>query len=1205
MCGIAGLISRAPLSPADIHKVQALNEHLRHRGPDGQGEYRGEHVMLAMRRLSIIDLASGWQPLYSQDRSLALVANGEIYNYVELRRKFEARGHRYATGSDCENILHAYEEYGDDFVDHLRGMYAFALWDGRRRRLILGRDRMGEKPLYLVRRGDSLYFSSELRALIQTGVIPFGLDPHALDQYFRYGYVPDPQCMVPGVRKLPAAHLLTVDLNDWTFKERCYWRMEDAPALTGDPKRLIREQLEEGAELITRADVPIGVALSGGLDASAVAALSKRARSKDVHAFTVGYAGTPWQDERNNAAAFARYLDIPFHTIELTEADVVEQFSMVNLHRDDPIADIAGIPIAAVARLARDNKVPVLLFGHGGDELFWGYSWVREALFITRRRQALARGEAGVWDYLRFEPPPFSFTLGLRWAETGGGLFRQLQQFREDRRADPNQLVFYDNEPFFRDATRQLRADFYSPPLAERLMDEPDPAHEFFAQRTDSPIEATLIRLICETYLMENGIAQGDRLTMAASVECRLPLVDYRLVETVVGLHKTYPLSRTSSPKQWLREALEGIVPEFVMRRRKVGFSPPWRQWGRAIARAFGDQLIDGYLVQRGVLEPRTAVRMRRELVPGLLGPRPIAGLSLALENWCRQLDASTVPSTFRFPVPSPPATEAVSPSQLTPGVAQIIAGQSSAYAMREVGQSPDPAAAPAWSSDAAVPSQAQAEEYTLGERALHGSAWLIGASGLAKAVGFVCQLILAGMLSRTDFGVYAIAISLSVILSILRDCGIPTVLEQKGRDFDRYAGPAFWMMLVINSVTGLMIAGSAPLAARWYHIPELADVMQLFAVSVPLCVLPGLLAIKLNLKLEFRTLGLIQLTSALIRNASLLLFAWAGFGARSFIWPLIITNLTDSLMLWAATRFSPWRLSPRFSQWPELFASGRWVVLGTFAIAFGNTGAYFLLGKLLPSDVLGIYFFAYQLVVQLGTLLADNVYQVLFAAFLRVGNDIARIRAAVPRALGIVTTIGATASLAVAAVFKPLESFLWHGKWAGAVHAVYVLALIWPAAAGVSVLRALQAAIGRFQQWGLVTFITALSQVSCTAIGAYIGGTATTAAVGFAIGNLVGATLNSQLAFALVSLHFRNFAHEVFKPWLVLAAVAWAAGFVGNLADRPVQSLLISASSFAILGYLGLAIFARGTLLSLVSSARRVLLRRRVKSPPFLGETV
>jgi asparagine synthase (glutamine-hydrolysing) len=641
MCGIAGLISRSALTRAQAAKVDLVNSLLVHRGPDGEGGHSNSHVKLAMRRLSIIDLETGWQPLYNEDRSLVLVANGEVYNYVELRRDLEQRGHVFATRSDCETILHLYEQYGTSFVDHLRGMYAFALWDNRARRLILCRDRMGEKPLYLVSAGDSLFFASELRALIRAGIVPFKLDPQAVNLYYHYGYVPEPTCMVAGIRKLPAAHVLTVDVDNWRVHERCYWRMSDAPALEGNPGQLIREQLEGSAQLITRADVPVGVALSGGLDASVVAALASSARSRDVHAFTVGYAGTPWQDERGDAKAFAEYLKIPHHTVELSTADMIEQYSAVNLHRDDPIADGAGVGIAAVARLARRHSVPVLLFGQGGDELFWGYRWVREALRATRRRNALGAGLRGFADYLRFSPPPLSVTLGLQWAMSGAGILPEWRQFRADRRARPGRVVFYESESVFSRVHRALRRPFFTDRFAEAI-GQPDLTQGFVAQQSESTPEVTLIRLICETYLMENGIAQSDRLSMASSIESRLPLVDYKLIETVVGLHKTYPVSADAAPKRWFREAASGLVPDFVLNRRKRGFSPPWRQWGHAIAAAHGDELIDGYLVQNGVVRPEVARKQRQELIPRLSGPRPLASLSLGLENWCRQMSAGS-----------------------------------------------------------------------------------------------------------------------------------------------------------------------------------------------------------------------------------------------------------------------------------------------------------------------------------------------------------------------------------------------------------------------------------------------------------------------------------------------------------------------------------------------------------------------------------
>ncbi|MDX6711939.1 MAG: hypothetical protein QOH96_2955, partial [Blastocatellia bacterium] len=275
MCGIAGIVGRNALSEAELNELDVVNELLIHRGPNGAGRFRSGNVALAMRRLSIIDLEGGFQPLYNEDRTLALVANGEIYNFIELREQLEAKGHEFQTGSDCETILHLYEEHGLDFVDHLRGMFAFALWDSRRRRLVIARDRMGEKPLYLFEHNQRIVFSSELKSLLAFSTVPFELDPESVNLYFHYQYVPEPRTMLKGVRKLDAAHMLVVDVDQWRTKDICYWRMEDAPPIeTADPARRIREELEVISKIVVRSDVPVGVALSGGMDSSAIAALA-------------------------------------------------------------------------------------------------------------------------------------------------------------------------------------------------------------------------------------------------------------------------------------------------------------------------------------------------------------------------------------------------------------------------------------------------------------------------------------------------------------------------------------------------------------------------------------------------------------------------------------------------------------------------------------------------------------------------------------------------------------------------------------------------------------------------------------------------------------------------------------------------------------------------------------------------------------------
>ncbi len=491
-------------------------------------------------------------------------------------------------------------------------------------------------------------------------------------------------------------------------------------------------------------------------------------------------------------------------------------------------------------------------------------------------------------------------------------------------------------------------------------------------------------------------------------------------------------------------------------------------------------------------------------------------------------------------------------------------------------------------------PSGEPAAEASVGDKALSGSVWLIGATGTAKALGFACQLALAWFLTKRDYGVYAIAISLSVFLSALRDGGLQFVLEQRRNQFDRFAGPVFWMMLAINTATGLLIALVAYPAARLYQIPELGGVITLFAISIPLMTLPSVLTVRLAVDLKFRQLGLIQVLSATIRNALLLLFAWLGFGARSFLLPLLVTSVTDSFMLWMATRYPVWRMPPRFRLWRELFAAGRWVLLGTFAIGFGNNGAYFIMGKFLPSELIGTYFFAYQIVVQLGVLLSDNIYQVLVASFVRLNGDLPRIRAAVPRALGMVVLIGAVASTSIAAIYAPLERELWHGKWSAATVAVYILAVGWPAAAGMSVLRALQMATGRFRQWGVVPLAGSAVSVAGTVVGASLGGSAITAAIGFSVGALIGAALNAAVALPRIGVRAMDAVGATLRPWLIVVVVAAASRWLGATVRDGWADLVVTGVCFVALAYGALKLLANDSFLLLEHSMRRILRGQR-----------
>lgn len=640
MCGITGIVVKEKISPRHREAVAKMSNCLIHRGPDGQGEFNGEAVSFAMRRLSIIDLEGGWQPLFSENKNLVLIANGEIYNYIELTNMLQAKGHRFASHSDCESILHLYEEYGEQCVHHLRGMFAFALYDKKKSKMMIARDRMGEKPLYYYQKEGLFLFASEMKSLMSSGMVPFVLDPIAVNNYFHYQYVPEPATPLQDVNKLPAGHLITIDLNSWKIHQKCYWRMEDALPVEGDPISLIRDELDTISKLIIRSDVPVGVALSGGLDSSAIAALAVRKYPGIMHAFSVGYPGRPANDERNDAKALADYLKMPFHEIELKTSDLAEIFEELNSDRDDPIADISGFGYYAVSREAKRNGVPVLLQGQGGDELFWGYPWVRDAAVKTDaslRKPSLAKRRLDqVKQILNVRPR--TIRSYVQWARA---LKNAVTESERDVRIAPNSYrpIFHELAPDFQIALTSME-QYYTAHFKENL--GASSAYDLFTypdlwNHTDIRIT----RLICETYLLENGIAQGDRLSMANSVELRLPFVDYKLVELVIGLRKTYQADPDYKyfPKPWLRGAMKGILPEWVMTRPKQGFAPPVREWHAEIFNKIGHHLKDGYLVRAGVLTNVAG----KVLSTGLYPPGAIAPISfkaLVLELWCRKMIA-------------------------------------------------------------------------------------------------------------------------------------------------------------------------------------------------------------------------------------------------------------------------------------------------------------------------------------------------------------------------------------------------------------------------------------------------------------------------------------------------------------------------------------------------------------------------------------
>jgi asparagine synthase (glutamine-hydrolysing) len=633
MCGICGIITRQPIQAEAINTLKKVNQALFHRGPDGEGFFQDEHIFLAMRRLSIIDLDGGWQPIYNEDHSLVVVCNGEILNYIELRHMLKAQGHVFSTDGDVETIVHLYETYGMEFVQYLRGQFAFALYDKRQQKVILGRDRIGEKPIVMYQDEHRLVFASEIKALLQDPQIPFELDPQAIDWYLHYTSIPDPYTPLKSIRKLPHGHVLTINIANWHINTHAYWHITPTDTTGKTTLADIQAELDTAMEMIVRADVPVGIALSGGLDSSAIAVMTHQKYPHTMQAFSVGYAESSHTDERQYAQDLAKQLGMPFHNIELSTDEMVKDFAHLVHRRDDLIADIAGYGYDSLAKCASEHGIRVLLLGQGGDELFWGYEWLRHATqdnLIAQKNLSWAKA----WAYIASDMPAnLSVGMWRKWlSQIRHGKhvgIRRLQLIRNKR---PNRLIYWDinhDWHYNQHTTRNL----YSPSFATQLAD--DNAYlPFSISEPLQDIPLAMTRLIMQTYLMSVGIAQGDRLSMAHHVEVRLPLVDYKLIETVLNYRHTHP-DDYHGHKETFKKVLANVLPSDVLNRTKRGFEPPVKTWYRALKRTYGSHLLEGYLVQQRLFRADT---LQRLLESNAFPDLEMTFKLLCLEMWCRSM---------------------------------------------------------------------------------------------------------------------------------------------------------------------------------------------------------------------------------------------------------------------------------------------------------------------------------------------------------------------------------------------------------------------------------------------------------------------------------------------------------------------------------------------------------------------------------------
>lgn len=608
MCGIVGTVG-SHLGAVEEKIVRKMCALIARRGPDDNGFYFGDQVGLGMRRLAIIDVHSGKQPIHNEDQSVWVVFNGEIYNYRELREQLETKGHQLITTSDTECLVHLYEEYGDDFVSYLRGMFAIALWDIRQQKLLLARDRFGIKPLYYWQDGSDLYFGSELKCLLAVDRYDRRLNPQAAWDFFTYKYVPGPKTIYQDIAELSPGHIAV--WKQGKLATRRYWNLKLAPDRNKSPdyyREGLLHHLEEAVRLHLISEVPLGSFLSGGIDSSAVVALMSRICPGNVKTFTVGFGeGQPGADERPYARTIAQMFktdhseclyDNPQRQIESILLSMIEAF-------DEPFADSSMVPNYLICQAAR-QWVTVALSGIGGDELFAGYERYRGALaadsfqrlpkFLSERIKAAARA--------------------LPHGQYGGLWVDRIQRFVEGASLPLPERY----QRYLCAITESDKMSLFSSDFAAQLLKSGGGVTELAMNRVEpcsDPLERILLTDM-ETYLPDDELRKADRLSMWHSLEVRVPFLDHKLVEFVATIPSHLKIKGWEK-KHILIQCLKGILPDSILNRRKQGFSIPLGAWMQGpLKEVLYGYLSPARLSNSGLFQAKTVQRILDEHQRGI-----------------------------------------------------------------------------------------------------------------------------------------------------------------------------------------------------------------------------------------------------------------------------------------------------------------------------------------------------------------------------------------------------------------------------------------------------------------------------------------------------------------------------------------------------------------------------------------------------------
>jgi asparagine synthase (glutamine-hydrolysing) len=630
MCGIYGILSLDGPRRHEPAMLSRMGRAILHRGPDDEGGFADDQMLLGMRRLSIIDVAGGHQPIENEDGTVVVVCNGEIYNFRQLRAELERAGHRFKTRSDTEVIVHLYEERGDAFLEELEGMFGLAVWDKRKRRLLVARDGLGIKPIYYVLGDGQLAFASEAKALLELPHVRKRLDPVALAQYFALGYVGAPHCMFEGMRKLLPGEALIVEAG--RVSSRQFWSLPEEVDDSLSEAQWIeatRVQLERAVSEQMVSDVPIGAFLSGGVDSSTVVALMSRHTDHPVKTYSIGFRGSSGA-ELYNELPFARQVAEQFRTDHreiVVQPDVAALLPGLLWHMDEPIADAAFITTYLVSKFARED-VTVILSGVGGDELFGGYNRYMDEHY-RRRYQLIPKFlRRGLIDPVARRLP----------ADRHSPLLNRLRLARAFVLAD---------SLGFEDRYRRYMEVFDAAERSALLRQQGGGFDDligraFSASRSKDPLRR-LMDVDVATQMPEDLLMLTDKMSMAVSLECRVPLLDQKLVKLAAGLPASLRI-HGGELKYVMKKAMTGIVPDSILHRAKRGFGAPIGAWFKSELSGFLREILsEATLTRRGLLNPQAVAQLVREHELQTADRTDHLLALVNLEIWCRMyLDGET-----------------------------------------------------------------------------------------------------------------------------------------------------------------------------------------------------------------------------------------------------------------------------------------------------------------------------------------------------------------------------------------------------------------------------------------------------------------------------------------------------------------------------------------------------------------------------------